>query len=107
MKRSKGVPDATGSKAPNFSYEKQRKYVFRAESAQEILRPYAHPLNLFMGIHSCLLPSYFCLLKEAFDTVNLSDILGWFKPQRLLYLTQVRTAIILYSLLSQTKLYLD
>ena len=25
------------------------KYVFRAESAQEILRPYYKPLNLFMG----------------------------------------------------------
>ncbi|MBP5976734.1 transposase [Brasilonema sp. CT11] len=32
-------------------------------------------------------------ITEAFESINLSDILGWFKPQRLLYVTQLRTAI--------------
>jgi hypothetical protein len=32
-------------------------------------------------------------ITEAFETINLSDIIAWFKPQWLLYCSQLRTAI--------------
>jgi hypothetical protein len=62
-----------GSQAPKFIYEKYGNIYFEMRSTSRFASPLGrrniasllNPLNLFMGITSCLLPSSSCLLKQT------------------------------------------
>ena len=77
-KRFKGLPDANGSEAPDFSYEKRKNMHFETRSARNAAS-LLKPLTLVMGISFCPLPSSFCLAALGGFTVRteaLEDLIS-------------------------------
>jgi hypothetical protein len=75
-------PLPKGSQAPKFIYEKYGNIYFEMRSTSRFASPLGrrniasllNPLNLFMGITPCLLPSSSCLLKKVLTNYEIKVI---------------------------------